>query len=327
MQVSRALSRLNWIDDCGRRNFRIKKVVEKNMNSIKFLFRLAIAIFFLISLFIANFSSVNNFSKSEKHITLNQTKRLNREDLPVKVSDKTWNIFEDIQEIQNLAIEFDPNRKNGTVSENVRAQYLLLPSKLQIGIVFYDKNITEEVLAHEALHVLYICQGHPFFYRNAFRITKAIENMESSIQHIHVYKILEMMGFNPKPEAQNNYLRGIEIFRKSLHKIPQHVREYELITLGAEFTLRGLVNGVDLPYIKENIPPRIKGGLTKGIEIYKELNKYNFSEKEENFKARIFVATALGLTVRDTLIGELDFRQRKRFYYDPNDGSLFMYLE
>ena len=63
--------------------------------------------------------------------------------------------------------------------------------------------------------------------------------------------------------------------------------------------------------------------LAENVRVIGEL----VSEKEENFKARIFVATALGLTVRDTLIGELDFRQRKRFYYDPNDGSLFMYLE
>jgi hypothetical protein len=270
--------------------------------------------FFLISLFVINTAP-------------DQSARLSRENLPVRVSDRTWKVFEEIQKVQNLTLEFDFSRKNGTISDNVRAQYLLQPSRLKIGIVLYDKDVTEEVLAHEALHVLYICQGYPFFYRNVFRITKTIENIENSIQHMHIYKVLEEMGFNPRPEARKNWIEGLAVFQGSLQKIPQRADEYELRALGAEFTFSGLVNGIDLQEIRENIPPRIKGGLTSGVEIYNELKKYNLSEKEDNFKARIFVASTLGLTAKDTVIGELDFRNRIRSYFDPNDGSLLLYLK
>ncbi len=286
-----------------------------------------VAVFFLISLFIANTASVNSLCNNKKEIAPDQAERLIRENLPVPVSDQTWKVFEEIQKVQSLTLEFDPNRKDGTVSDNVRAQYFVLPSKLKIGIVLYDKNVTEEVLAHEALHVLYICQGYPFFYRNVFRITKTIENIENSIQHIHIYKALEEMGFDPKPEARKNWIEGLEVFRKSLNKISQHANEYELNTLGAELTFTGLVSGIELQDIRVNIPPRIKGGLTSGVEIYNELKKYNLSEKEDNFKARIFVASTLGLTAKDTVIGALDFRNRIRFYFDPNDRSLLIYLK
>ena len=79
-----------------------------------------------------------------------------------------------------MTIEFDPTRRNGRVSENVLTHFSFNPSKFEIGIIIYEKNITEDILAHEALHAQKLVHGHPFFIPGVafLRNPKLIANLE-----------------------------------------------------------------------------------------------------------------------------------------------------
>lgn len=247
---------------------------------------------------------------------------MNRDDLPIAVSEQTWQIFEDVQKIQELFLEFDLERREGTVSENVLAQFSVLPSEFKIGITIYTKNITEEILTHEVLHARRIIQGYPFFYRVSFPETKTMSNLSNDIEHISVYETLEKMGFDPRPESLKEWKKGIEILRTNLDRIPQDAPSHVLDVIGASCTFGGLIRNLDIKEIEKIIPKRIKKGVSSGLKIHDELSKYNLSNKEDNFNALISVACILKLTLKDVVIGKLDFESRRRLYYNPNDGSL-----
>ena len=89
--------------------------------------------------------------------------KLKRDNLPIKVSDNTWKIFENIQKIHPISIKIDYTYRNGMVSNNLRAQFRYILSEFEIDITIYDKNITEELSAHDALHAEMMVKGCPFF--------------------------------------------------------------------------------------------------------------------------------------------------------------------
>ena len=249
-------------------------------------------------------------------------RRLKRDDLPIPVSDETWKVFEDIQKIHNMTIEFDPTWRNGKVSRNVLAQFSVNPSRFRIGIIIYCKNVTEDILAHEALHAQRIVRGHPFFLPVAFPERKTIQNLENEIQHFHIYELLTKMGFKSRQKDQERWRNGITILKTQIHKIPLQAPPYVLSVIGATNTLGGLVRGMDIRKIKKELPISLLPGISKGVQIYEELGRHDLSDSKENFKVRLSVASILGLTARDAVIERIDFLNRKRFLYDPISGNL-----
>lgn len=250
--------------------------------------------------------------------------KLKRCGLPIKVSDKTWEIFENIQRIQPLKIKTDPTYQNGTVSRNVKAQFVCKPSKFEIYIVIYDEDVTEETLVHEALHAKMMVKGYPFFYARYFPEKKTIANLSNDIQHLRIFRIMEEMGFTPKLQARKGWKRGIEIFNSNTDKIPLDAPDYVVNTIGATTTLSILVLGIGAEEIREALHPRYRKTVDIGIGIYEELKNYDLSNKKECFNALIKVASALQLNNNDTVIGILDFQNRERRYYSVKTGDLLV---
>jgi len=247
---------------------------------------------------------------------------IQRGDIHIRISDATWQIFEDIQEIEPLFIEYDPTWKDGNVSKNVSAQFQYRPCDFNIGIVIYNVDISEMILAHEILHAKLIVQGHPFFYRVAFPANKIIANLENEIQHIQIYKTLSNMGFNSDSSRIKNWKKGTKIMHYEINKIPANTQQYVLNVIGASSTLGGLLRGINISEIRSRIPRIFSGGIDLGVQIFEESKKYDLTDKEEDFKFHLRVASLLKLTYQDTVVGKLDFEIRKRFYYDPLNGRL-----
>ncbi len=130
------------------------------------------------------------------------------------------------------------------------------------------------------------------------------------------------MGFTSDSKDQKNWKKGIEIMHSEITKIPTNAPQYTLNVIGATSTLGGLLRGIDIGEIRKRMPQEFCGGIDLGVQIFEEVNQYDLTNIEENFKFHIWVASLLKLTSHDTVIGKLDFHNRKRLYYDPIDGRL-----
>lgn len=277
-----------------------------------------------ISCKILSVSLLLTFFDIYSQINVNESSLFERKDLPIAVCDETWNIFNKIQQIEKVKINIDTTWQNNSVSKNVKAQFLVLPSEFELGINIYDiENLNEEIFLHEILHAKYIVTSQPFFYGNKFPEQKTLANLENSIQHFFIYKKLDSLGFKiNKRIKKQEWTYGIKMLNQELLNIPPNAPTYVLETIGASLTLDGLVNGMKIEYIRNKIPQRLNNGIEKGIEIFKILKEANLSNVEDNFKIRLKIASILNLTQRDVVIGRLDFINKHRFYYDPINGEL-----
>ncbi|MDA2930753.1 hypothetical protein MYX84_12555 [Acidobacteria bacterium AH-259-O06] len=247
---------------------------------------------------------------------------MKRDALPIKVSDQVWNLIEEIQVIEPLQLKIDLTRRNGKVSPNVAAQFRFHSSTFEIRILLYEQNLSEEILAHEVLHAWkLVVGGHPRFYRNRFFETKTIDNLEGPIQHQHIFQVLEKMGFDPIPGAKEDWERGIKILLKESEKIPLDRSQRELTVMGATYALGGLVAGLDSEQVRQAIPPRLRQGVDKAVEIHKELSKADLTTMQENFRIRRRIASILDLTISDAVIRRFDFKVRSSYAYDPVSGQ------
>lgn len=280
-------------------------------------FNLHIVILCLL-LFIGNFVGCRRM----RNDSTGDNEKLQRDELPIKVSDETWKVFQEIIKIQNIEIEFDPTWRNSTVSKNVKAQFWVLPSEFKIGINIYDKNITEETLIHEALHAKYCVNGYPCLFLNKFPVKKEISNLSNSIDHIEIFNYLENIGFNPRKDAQQEWTNSIKLLDESINRFPPNASLHVLKIMGAINTFDALVKGVNEEVIKENLHHRIIDGFDLGINIFNEIQQYDLSKIDEKFDAFIRICSILGLTKNNVVIGKLDFYNRKRSYFDPNIGLL-----
>ena len=251
-----------------------------------------------------------------------KTTKLKRNDLPINVSDSIWQIFEDVQNVEHLEIQYDYSRKNGTVSENVSAQYSVLPSEYKHGIVLYTTQITERELAHEGLHSKMVVLGYPFFYRVKFPVHKSIANLENEIQHYLIYMELIELGITSKERDISSWRTGIEIMGTEIGKLPARVPDYVLNVMGATWTIGGLNRGISRDEISEKLPQRLSGGFSLGEQIYNRLREVNLLQFDENFQLHLWIASLLNLTADDLVIGTIDFQERNRKYYHPIDGRL-----
>lgn len=251
--------------------------------------------------------------------------KLNRQDLPIEVSNEIWGIFEKVQEINPISIEIDPSRQNNTVSKNVLAQFGGIPSQFEIYITIYVKDqISQDLLAHEILHAYLIVNGFPFFYRNNFPEIKTINNLENLLQHVYVFQNLEEMGFEPQKSAQESWEEGVEILKNTVSEIPDDAPTYAINTIGAMWTLEGLMAGINITDIKSKLPARFHKTIPIGGKLLEELQKYDLSKQDDSFQAHLKIAKILGLTDRDAFIGILDFKEHKRSYYSINTGNLLI---
>ena len=130
------------------------------------------------------------------------------------------------------------------------------------------------------------------------------------------------MGFTSDFSDIKNWKKGTEMMHYEINKIPANAPQYALNVIGASSTLGGLLRGIDISEIRKRIPQILSGGIDLGAQIFEEANKYDLTDKEENFKFHLRVASLLKLTSQDAVVGKLDFKIRKRFYYDPLNGRL-----
>lgn len=257
---------------------------------------------------------------------------LGRDKLPIQVSDEvweilkdkdiseeTWQIIEDVQEITPITIKYDPTRFNGTISPNIMASFLT-KKNFEICILIYTTDIKGESLAHEALHAKMMVNGYPNFYQSGnFPV---IDGLDNSIQHLYIFQVLESMSLKPRIKGKQGWRKGIELLnaREDLADASQKVID----TAAATWTLDGLMYGVDMEEIEEIIHPMFRGSIDKGLQIYEELKKHDLSDKEKAFEARLKVASILGLTKDRIAILKMDFKQHKKYYYDPITGELLL---
>ncbi len=254
--------------------------------------------------------------------TLLKPNKIERESLPIKIEDSTWQIFEDVQSVEYLEIEYDYTRKNGSVSENVSAQYWVLPSEYRHGISIYTKNVEESVLIHEALHAKLMVLGYPFFYRVRFPEHKSIANLENEIQHFIISKAMSTIGVDSKKNDIASWITGAKIMDLEISKIPSSAPKYVLNLMGATSTLAGLNRGITNEEILGRLPQRLQGGFPLGVNIYNKLLETKMLDMEDNFRFHIWLALVLDLSSKDTVIGRIDFKNRNRKFYDPRDGKL-----
>ena len=191
-----------------------------------------------------------------------------------------------------------------------------------MGIVIYDADITEETLAHEALHALKVLQGYPMFVPRGFPERKTIINLDNEIQHFDIFARLEKMGFQTKANYQERWKQGIDNLKASMHIIPPDAPEYALDAVGAANTLGGLASGLELEEIKAILPTRIWGGVDKAVKIHEVSRKYDLTNNDHNFVLHLRIASILELTREDVISGIMHFENRKRSFYDPVSGKL-----
>ena len=256
---------------------------------------------------------------------------LGRDKLPIKVSDEvweilkdkeigeeTWQIIEDIQDINPITIKYDPTRFNGELSENIMASFAVNYKNFETYILIYSPDITEQSLAHEALHAKMMVNSYPNFHQSGnFPVIDALDN---SIQHLYIFQFLESMGLKPRIKGKQGWRKGIELLntREDLADASQKVID----TAAATWTLDGLMYGVNIEEIKQIIHPGLRRSIDKGVQIYGGLREYDLSDKEEAFEARLRVASILGLTKHRIVILKMDFKEHKKYYYDPINGEL-----
>jgi hypothetical protein len=253
---------------------------------------------------------------------LEEAPKLTRTDLPIPVSDSTWLLFEQILEIENIAIDFDPTWQNGNVSRNVSSQFWFTPAKYKMGIVIYDRNISEETLAHEALHALKVLQGYPMFVPRGFPERKTIINLDNELQHFDIFERLEKMGFHARTAYRKRWREGIEYLNASMHIIPPDAPRYTLDVVGAANTLGGIASGMDIEEIRTILPTRLLGGVDKAVKIHEVSRKYDLTNNNHNFELHLRIASILELTREDVIIGIMNFENRNRSFYDPVSGKL-----
>ena len=231
-----------------------------------------------------------------------------------EISEETWQIIEDVQEINPITITYDPTRFGGKFSDNITASFGTKVN-FETHIFIYTTKIKEESLAHEALHAKRQVNAYPSFYQSGnFPV---ISQLENSIEHLYIFQELESMGF--KPRIQDRWRKTMEISNtQDLTDFPQEVID----TAAAAFVLDGLMYGVDMKEIKEKIHPMLRSSIDKGLRIYEELKKYDLSDKEKVFEAKLKVASMLGLTKNEIAILKMDFTEHKKHYYNPITGEL-----
>lgn len=292
----------------------VRLILLKYANLINVIF-----IFFL-SLYGCTNGSDNKYN-SNRELYLS-VQKINRRDLPVEVSDSTWKLFKEIQCIKPLVIEYDSTRNNGKVSNNVSAQYWLLPSNYKHGINIYTTEIDENDLMHEALHAKLMVIGYPFFYRVRFPEHKTIANIENEIQHYVIYNKMRKLGFAIRTEDVTDWKNGINILVSQMEKIPSNAPEYVLNVMGAAATLGGLNRGISLIEISERLPSRVKSGLDLGVKIYSNIKETNIDNTTDIFQLHTVIASLLELSSKDLVICVIDFKNNNRKYYDPLSGRL-----
>ena len=274
-----------------------------------------------VTLFMAHSENMVPIKKSGTAYAQTE-KKLERQDLLIEVSDRTWEIFEDVQRFEPIKMTFDPGRGKGKISENISAQFICSPKTFDIYIVLYSPHITEETLLHEALHAKNIVQGFPFLLGRAFPEKNTMANLENQIEHMRIFSEMRDMGFDPEAYAQKRWKSGIEtIGTDALNNIPSDTEPYVIRAIVATYALGGLVAGISSEEIKKNIPLHFADYVDTGSEIYETLKKYDLRNRAENMEARIKIGSLLRLEDRDALLCEMDFKNRKLSCYNIETGT------
>jgi len=163
-----------------------------------------------------------------------------------------------------------------------------------------------------------VVQGYPRF---SIRNLKVIGNLESTIQHQHIFQALEEMGFDPKARARKDWEHGVLVMHELGKRLTDGKSTRELMVWGATTTLEGLMAGVDAEQVRQDMLPKFRQGVDKAVEIHKELSKANLTDMQENFRVRQRIASILGLTAQDAVIMKYDFRVRGVYSFDPVSGK------
>jgi len=268
----------------------------------------------LLILFLVGFSlSTLAFGESA------QKQMLKRADLPIAVRDEVWNLIEQVQAIEPLQLKIDPTRRDGTVTPNVDAQFWFNPRTLEIGILLYEPEPSEHLLAHEVLHAWRtVVQGFPRVYPKDLQFLAMLDN---SIQHQHIFQVLEEMGFEAIAEAREEWERGVLVMNELGDRMTAGKSTRELIILGAITALDGLMVGLAPEKVRQDLLPKLRQGVDKAVEINEELSKTDLTDMQENFTIRQRIASILGLTAKDAVIMKFDFKVRGVYSYDPVSGK------
>lgn len=245
-----------------------------------------------------------------------------RQNLPIQVSDRTWDIFKEIIKIKNVEIEYDPTWNNNSVSKNVKAQYWILPSEFRFGITIYDQEVTEETLIHEALHSKFIAYGYPFLYPTKFPVKKEIYNLYNSIDHLEIFNFLENLGFTPRLNARAKWESNMEVLGKFIDNFPPHATSLTFKILGAIETFGALNLKIKKDIVKSNLHFKISSGFNLGMKIFYAIKEFDLLKKDEKFDALLKICSLIGFTKEDLFICKIDFERKKRLYFNPENGVL-----
>jgi hypothetical protein len=244
------------------------------------------------------------------------------QDLPVSVSYEVWTIFSEVINIQPLFLDYTTYDLNKGVTKNINAQFVLLEGNLIIEI-FNKEKISEEILAHEALHAKIFIEGFPIFKWNSELLKiQPFNNLENNIQHVMIFDYLEKLGFISRQEYAEKFKReGLYLRFNKINLTPGTTKEHISILI-ATGTFSGLITGLNSIEVIQYIKKGFEKDIEKGTRLYIESKKYNLWDKKDNFDYHLSVSEILGLNkeIVEILIYNAENKIIKRF--DPISGKL-----
>jgi len=238
---------------------------------------------------------------------------LERGDLPIPVSDPVWDLIMEVQAIAPLQLI---TRRRDKAPSNRDAESSFDPKIFEIGIGLYD-NITEALIAHEVLHAWLRVKGYPRF---SVINKRGLGNFENLIQHYYIFEKLKEMGFDPIPQAQEDWEEGVVIMR-GLENSYRKLKTRDLILRGTLAALDGLMAELDFEKVRGDIITAFRPGVDSAVKVYQELTEADLTDIQEHFELYRSIASILDLTSADAVIKKNDFEARTTYTYDILSGE------